>query len=143
MHAPYMDITLLAPAYGAIKTGHIALAVASVALFSARGVGVQVGATWPLGVAARRTSVVVDTLLLTAGALLWTLLQLRPDRDAWLGAKLVLIVAYIVLGSLALKRARSVTGKRLALVAALACIGCAAWVARAHDALAPLRGWLA
>jgi len=34
--------------------------------------------------------------------LLWATLQLNPVHDSWLGAKLLLLLVYIVLGSLAL-----------------------------------------
>jgi uncharacterized membrane protein SirB2 len=129
--------------YPPLKTAHIALATASVGLFVVRALAVQFGAGWPLRPALRGASVLIDVALLSAGASLWAMLGLRPDRDPWLLAKLILIVAYIGCGSLALKRARTAWGRRVALAAALLCIAAVVAIARAHDPLAPLRGWAA
>ena len=68
----------------------------------------------------RWLSVGIDTLLLSAGASLWFVLALNPLQQTWLGAKLMLLVLYIGLGSLALKRAPSLRSKSLALGAAAA-----------------------
>ena len=54
-----------------------------------------------------------------AGLTLWALLSLNPLRDHWLGAKLLLLVLYVVLGTWALKRARSTAARAVALIAAL------------------------
>lgn len=125
--------------YPAIKQVHIALAITSVALFVARGVGVLAGAAWPMRPAARRGSVMIDSMLLAAGGTLWWLLSLHPARDRWLLVKLVLLVVYIVLGSLALKRAPTRAAKAASFAAALACIAAVALVAVAHDPRAPWR----
>ncbi|MCU0970094.1 MAG: SirB2 family protein [Rubrivivax sp.] len=131
----------IAAVYLPLKGVHIGLAAASVALFAARGAGVLAGGGWPMARGVRRASVLVDSLLLSAGGALWWLLSLSPAHDRWLLAKLVLIVAYIVLGSLALKRAPSRAGKASAFAAALGCIAAVAGIALAHDPAAPLR-WL-
>lgn len=102
-----------------VRQAHLALVVLSGLLFAVRGAGVLVGARWPLHKALRVGSVVIDTLLLSAGVMLWTLLQLNPLRDHWLGAKLALLVLYIVLGSFALKRAGSTATRTAFFVAAL------------------------
>lgn len=115
--------------YLPLKQAHITLAALSVSLFVARCIGVLAGARWPLAALWRRTSVVIDTLLTSAGGLLWWLLALHPARDRWLLVKLLLIVLYILLGSLAIKRAPSRAGKALAFAAALACIGAVAAIA--------------
>lgn len=120
---------------------HITLATASVAFFALRGAAVLAGASWPKRRAVRRTSALIDTLLLAAGGTLWWLLQLNPGRDRWLLVKLVLIVVYIGLGTLAIDRLRGTAARVLAYAAALACIAAVAAIALAHDAKAPLR-WL-
>lgn len=127
--------------YHSIKSAHLWLAGCSVSLFAARGLGVLAGARWPMSAPARRGSVVIDTLLTAAGVTLWLLLHLNPLRDAWLGSKLLLIVAYVVLGSFALKRAASRGGKAANFAAALACVGAVAAIAIAHDPAAPLK-WI-
>lgn len=129
--------------YPQLKSTHIALAVTSVGLFVLRAAGVLAGARWPLHRAARIASVCIDTLLFCAGVALWAMLSLHLGRDHWLFVKLVLIVAYIVLGSLALKRAPTRLSKAVAFVVALACIGSAATIAVRHDPWGPLRAFVA
>lgn len=124
--------------YPALKSAHMALAGASVGLFTARGLGVQWRAAWPMQAGVRRASVLIDSLLLAAGGALWAVLGLSPANAPWLLAKLVLIVAYIVLGSFALKRARSPWGRRLAFAGALACVLAIVATAVTHDVLGPL-----
>jgi uncharacterized membrane protein SirB2 len=102
-----------------IRQGHVLLVLASGTLFTLRGLGVLAGARWPLHKGLRVASVVIDTLLLSAGVALWTLLWLNPVREHWLGAKLLLLVLYVVLGTWALKRARSTASRTLFLIAAL------------------------
>ncbi len=102
-----------------IRQAHLALVVFSGLLFALRGMGVLAGARWPLHKALRVGSVVIDTLLLSAGVMLWALLQLNPLREHWLGVKLVLLVVYIVLGSWALKRAGSTATRAAFFIAAL------------------------
>ena len=121
--------------YPSIKQGHVALVSASGALFAARGAAVLAGQGWPMRALWRRLSVVIDTLLLTAGVTLWTLLALNPLRDTWLGTKLVLLLVYIVLGSLALKRGRTQAVRILGYAAALATFGFMVGVALRHQAL--------
>jgi uncharacterized membrane protein SirB2 len=83
--------------------------------------------------AVRRASQWVDTALLAAALLLLMVLQLNPFATPWLLVKLVLLVAYIVFGTLALKRAPSRAGKALAFAAALTCFAAMVATARTHD----------
>lgn len=123
--------------YGPVKHAHVTLVVLSVVLFAARGVAVIVGARWPMHALPRWGSVAIDTLLLATGALLWTMLGLHPVRQAWLGVKLLLLLVYIVLGSIALRRARTTPLRIAAFIAALAVVASMAGIALAHDP----RGW--
>lgn len=132
----------LAEFYPLIKSTHVALVVASGLLFASRGVAVLAGQAWPLRTSLRVTSVAIDTALLAAGVALWLLLGLHPAQDAWLGTKLLLLVAYIVLGSLALRRARTLRARALALFSALACYLFMVSVAMARHPLGALRTWL-
>ncbi|MBL8288746.1 MAG: SirB2 family protein [Rubrivivax sp.] len=120
--------------YPLIRHAHMTLAGISVALFSLRVGGVLAGAAWPMSRLLRVASVVIDTLLISAGATLWWLLSLHPLSDRWLFVKLVLVVVYIVLGSLAMKRARTRGGKAAAFVASLAVIALVVAIAIRHDA---------
>jgi uncharacterized membrane protein SirB2 len=124
--------------YPHIKLAHMALVAASGALFALRGAAVLAGQSWPLRRPLRMASVAIDSALLAAGAALWSLLSLDPLRDAWLGMKLLLLVFYVVLGTLALKRASAP-----AYGAAIACFLFMVSVAIAHHPLGVLRGLLA
>lgn len=127
--------------YPTIKVLHVTLVVCSGLLFAARGAGVLAGQTWPMRPAARWAAVAIDTALMTAGTTLWALLSLHPVSQPWLGTKLLLLLVYIVLGSLALKRAPRPGQRGVCFVAALAVYGFMASVAWSHQPLGALR-WL-
>lgn len=126
---------LVAALYPWLLPLHITLVTLSVSLFALRGLGVLAGQRWPLSAWARRLAPGIDTLLLGAGCTLWWLLQFNPLQDLWLGVKLVLLLVYIVLGSLALKRAPTRTGKALYFLAALAVAGYMISTALSHHPL--------
>lgn len=113
----------LTRAYPLIHDIHVLLVGLSGALFLARGLGVQLGMAWAMASKVRRTSVLIDTGLLAAGGTLWYMLGFHPLHHPWLGVKLVVLVAYIVLGSMALKRAKGRLTKFIFLLLALGCYG--------------------
>ncbi len=125
--------------YPLIKATHIGLALLSGGLFAGRGMGVLLGAIWPMAWLARRLSQIIDTALLAAALLLLAILRLNPLATPWLLAKLSLLVAYIVFGTLALGRAPTRTGKALAFAVALCCFVMMIAIARTHDPLGILR----
>ena len=84
----------------------------------------------------------IDTLLLAAGVTLWVLLSLHPVASPWLGAKLLLLVLYVALGSLALKRARTPAARRASYAGALMVYMFMASVALSHHPLGFLQGCL-
>jgi uncharacterized membrane protein SirB2 len=110
----------------------------SALLFVARGVGVLAGGAWPMRALVRRASVAIDTALLAAALALWAMLGLNPVRDAWLGSKLALLLVYIVLGTFALKRARTTRARLACFVLALAVLATMASVALTRNPC----GWL-
>ena len=124
--------------YPEIRWVHIAAVIASGALFSVRGVLMLAGSRAANHVALRWLSYAIDTTLLTAALMLATMLHQYPFVHAWLTVKVLLLVAYIVLGSVALKRGRTRRGRALAFFAALAIYVTIIGVARAHHPL----GWL-
>jgi uncharacterized membrane protein SirB2 len=125
--------------YVPVRYLHLTAVTASLSLFAARGAAVLVRRPWPMTRGVRRVSVAIDTALLGAGITLWVMLGLNPLRDHWLGAKLLLLLAYIVLGSFALKRAHGQAAKAAFYAAALACAGFMVSVALAHDPAGVLR----
>ena len=121
--------------YPQIKLAHIGLVLASGLLFAIRGLLVMLGQRWAMAAPLRWLSYTIDTSLLTAALMLLVVLQVNPFTTAWLATKLILLVVYVVLGSLALKRAKG-RGMRLATyLAALAVFGFMYSVARAHHPL--------
>ena len=121
--------------YPEIKAVHIGCVVASGGLFALRGALLLAGQRWANHAALRWLSYTIDTVLLTAALMLVTVLRQYPFVHGWLTVKVLLLVVYIVLGSLALKRARTTRGRALAYAAALATFAFIWSVARAHDPL--------
>lgn len=107
--------------YYALKHIHMTFAVLSGALFLVRGL-------WMLAESRRLEQRwvkiaphVIDTLLLASaiGLAVWS--SQYPGQSPWLTAKLVALVAYIGLGTVALKRGRTRQVRALAFAGALAC----------------------
>ncbi|GIX34283.1 MAG: SirB family protein [Lysobacteraceae bacterium] len=126
--------------YPQIKSLHVLFAVLSVSLFVFRGtVAVLLRRPWGDHPLLRGTSYLIDTLLLTFALMLLTMLHLNPFAQAWLAVKLGLLVVYIVLGALALRRAHRQPVRVVCFVAAILVAVWIFGVARAHHPLA----WLA
>jgi len=124
--------------YVDIKWVHICAVIASGSLFLLRGVGTLYGARWPMWAPLRFLSYGIDTVLLTAALMLVTILHQYPFVQAWLTVKVLLLAVYIVLGTFALKRARTPKSRAVCYVAALAVFLFIASVARAHHPLGML-----
>lgn len=124
--------------YPALLWTHRLLVGLSLSLFAARGLGALWQRGWVMRRAVRLASVIIDSLLLSAGASLWALLQHNPLQETWLASKLVLLLVYVVLGSFALRRAHSPGARFAFLLAALLCAVVMVAIARTRDPL----GWL-
>jgi uncharacterized membrane protein SirB2 len=119
--------------YSLIKHLHLATIVVTLALFLLRGVWMlmdspRLQARW-----ARIVPHINDTLLLASGIALAVLMQQYPLVHGWLTAKLFALIAYIVLGTLALKRGKTKAQRVTAWIAALVVFGYMLAVALAHD----------
>jgi uncharacterized membrane protein SirB2 len=99
---------------------HIATVLLSLAGFVARGVWMLRGSSLLRARWVRVTPHIIDTLLLASGIGLVFTLHLYPTQQPWLVAKLVALLVYIVLGTIALKRGRTRGVRAGAWVAALA-----------------------
>lgn len=121
--------------YPQIKLVHVACIVLSGALFALRGLGVLAGARWPMALPAKLLSYAIDTTLLTAALMLVTILPGGVFANGWLTVKLALLLVYIVLGSFALKRAKTRGGRFACYVAALAVYAFMYTIARTHQPL--------
>lgn len=106
--------------YFVLKHIHSTTALATIALFLLRG-------TWMLGwphMLTRRwvriVPHVVDTVLLASAIGMLVVISLNPFTQGWLVVKILGLILYIVLGTIALKRGRTRAIRLGAFVAALA-----------------------
>jgi len=125
----------MAEYYLGLRHAHIGFAILSVSLFVLRGGlmlagSLQVHAAW-----LKYPSYVIDTLLLTAALMLTSVVHQYPSSTDWLSMKVFLLLVYVALGSIALKRGRTRGIRLAAFVAALLTIGFLVTVARAHHPL--------
>lgn len=106
--------------YLALKHLHLTTVVLSFALFVLRGAWMladspQLRRRW-----VRIVPHVIDTALLASALSLIAILRQYPFVDGWLTAKVLGLVVYIILGSIALKRGSSKPIRAAAWIAALA-----------------------
>ena len=105
--------------YPDIKFIHLSMALLSVSGFILRWAWMRRGSPLFQHRLTRILPHIVDTLLLASAIWLAVSLQQYPLAQHWLSAKVVGLIAYIILGTLALKRAKTPAGKTRAFVAAL------------------------
>lgn len=111
--------------YLALKWVHIACAALSISGFALRGILMLADSPLLAARFARVAPHVVDTVLLASALWLAALIGQYPFVQGWLTAKVLALIAYIVLGSVALKRARSKAARAIAFALAL---GAAAYI---------------
>lgn len=129
--------------YPQIKWVHIASIMTSGLLFLLRGSLVLTGRERLAMVAPLRfLSYGIDTVLLSAGLMLLTILPHAMYANGWLTLKLVLLVIYVILGSLALKRGRTSRVRTISFVAALAVYLAIIGIARNHHPIGWLQPWM-
>jgi len=109
-----------AEVYLAVRGMHIGCAVLSVAGFAARGALMLADSPILRVRFVRIAPHVVDTLLLASAVWLAWFLKQVPFVDGWITAKVLALLAYIVLGSIALKRGRTRRVRGAAFAGALA-----------------------
>ena len=129
--------------YSEIRLAHITTAVASGMLFLLRGLLVQAGrGAWAHAPVPRYLSYAIDTTLLTAALMLFTILPSQAFSNGWLAAKLAFLPLYIGLGWGALRA--QTRARRLGFFAgAIAVFAAMYGIARAHDPLGLLAPLLA
>lgn len=128
--------------YPQIRFVHILAISLSGSLFALRGIGILAGARWPQATLLRYLSYSIDTVLLTAALMLLTILPAAMFANHWLTVKLVLVVAYIVLGVYALRRGATSRVRAACYIAALLAFIAIIGIARAHHPLGWLLHWL-
>lgn len=125
----------MAEYYLALRHLHITLAVVSVAIFALRGGLMLAGSVRANTAWLRYPSYAVDTSLLTTALILVSIIHQYPFANGWLTMKVALLVVYILLGSVALRRGRSRRIRAAALAAALLTVAFLYTVARTHHPL--------
>lgn len=105
--------------YYLIKHLHMTTAIVSIAFFIVR-------AWWSVREVAllqrrwvRILPHVNDTLLLVLGVMLTIILSMSPHQHPWLAAKLLGLIVYILLGTVAIKRGRTPLTRGLTAIAAI------------------------
>lgn len=120
--------------YFAIKHLHVAGIVLSISGFVLRGALMLTDSPLRNARWLRIAPHVNDTLLLLAALALTVLIGQYPFVDSWLTAKVFGLIAYIVLGSVALKAGRTRRQRTLAWLAAIAVFAYVVSVALSRDA---------
>ena len=121
--------------YLQIRAVHIGSVIASGLLFFIRTSAFNLfDAAWPRALPLRILVYTVDTILLTAALMLMTIVRQYPFVDSWLTVKVVLLLAYIVIGWWAF-RAQARQARIACSLGALAIFDFIVSVARAHDPL--------
>ena len=123
--------------YPQVREVHILAVIASGSMFTLRGAFALAGARWPHATPVRYLSYAIDITLLTAALMLVTILPAAMFANHWLTVKLVLVVAYVALGVLAMKRGPTHGIRIGCYIAALVTFGLIVGIARMHQPL----GW--
>ncbi|MEX0741948.1 MAG: SirB2 family protein [Phycisphaeraceae bacterium] len=108
--------------YLLLRAFHITCAVLSAGGFLLRGLWMLADSPLLRHRLARVLPHVIDTLLLASAIALVIMSGFYPLTTSWINIKLVLLVVYIVFGSIALKRGRSRRLRAAAFVLALASV---------------------
>ena len=105
--------------YFAIKNLHVTCVVFSATGFLLRGLWMMTGNTLLQHKLTRVLPHVIDSLLLLSAIALAVMIQQYPFAADWVTAKVIGLLAYILLGTVALKRGRTLGVRALAFVGAL------------------------
>ena len=122
-----------------LKTLHLTCALASLGLFTLRGCWMLLDSPWYQARWARTVPHVVDTVFLVSGIALAVRIAQYPFVQPWLTAKVLALVAYIILGSIALKHGPTRAIRAGAFFAALGVFAYIIGVARTRN---PLSWWV-
>jgi len=109
--------------YMIVKHSHLTLMLLSVSFLIIRVLASTQNAQWLQQKWAKIAPHIIDTLLLISAIILMTLISQYPIVDHWVSAKVVALIAYIGLGTLAFKGNKSALTKIFFLLLALTVIG--------------------
>lgn len=131
----YFNDSLTSMDYLLLKHFHLTCAALSGSFFLVRGTWMLAGSPVLQRRWVKTAPHLIDSLLLASaiGLAVWS--HQYPGQQPWLTAKLMALIAYILLGSVALKYGRTKRVRSLAFVAALATFGYIVAVAVTKNAL--------
>lgn len=109
--------------YATLKLIHVGAVTVSLVGFVVRGLGALHNASWVRNRLARTLPHLVDTVLLLSAIGMLCIARLSPWEQPWLRAKIVGLLVYIALGSLALRPSPVVRAPRPDWVSVGAWIG--------------------
>jgi uncharacterized membrane protein SirB2 len=109
----------VAMTYLILKTVHIVAAVTAISGFLLRGYWMLADSDKLQRRVTRILPHVVDTIFLLSGVAMIWMLHMDPFRQTWLIAKFAGLVAYVLLGTIALKRGATRQTRALALIGAV------------------------
>tara|TARA_R110001583_G_scaffold21088_4_gene80278 strand:+ start:12165 stop:12569 length:405 start_codon:yes stop_codon:yes gene_type:complete len=121
--------------YFFIKNMHIGMAYLSISLFILRSILSVSGSTLLQKKLFKIAPHIIDTLLLVFAILLMITIQQYPFVNGWLTAKLIALFAYIIVGTIAIKRGKTAVIRFWASILAIAIFVYIYGVAKAHDSL--------
>jgi uncharacterized membrane protein SirB2 len=133
-----LEAILIGELYPQIKWVHVSCVVLSGGLFAVRGVFAVTGSAYANHAMLRHLSYAIDTVLLAAALLLASNIHQWPFVQPWLTTKVLLLLAYIGLGLIALRLGKTRPVRLACFVAALIVYSLIISVALTHDS----RGFL-
>jgi len=105
-----------------VKNLHLTTVALNICIFMLRFYWMMQKSVWLDKKPVRYFSITNDTLLLIAGISMALMSQQYPFVAPWLTAKLIMLLVYIVFGSIALKRGSSMRIRVIFGVMALGCV---------------------
>ncbi|RUO76463.1 SirB2 family protein [Pseudidiomarina taiwanensis] len=109
--------------YILLKQAHIVLAVTTLLSFIIRGYWMITDSSLLQHRWVKTIPHIIDTLLLSSALALMVMAGFYPWVFDWVAAKILLLLLYIVFGTIALKRGKTKSQRIVAFIAALICIG--------------------
>ncbi len=120
--------------YFAIKHLHVTCVVLSAAGFLLRGYWMMIRSSLLQSLPARVMPHIIDSALLISAIVLAVMIEQYPFAAGWVTAKVIGLVVYILLGTVALKRGKTKSVRILAFIAAIAVYAWIVSVALSKDA---------
>jgi len=118
-----------------LKYLHVSCALLSITGYTVRGIWMMRESPWLQKKWVRVAPHIVDTLLLVAGILLALQIQQYPFVQGWLTAKVLALIAYIVVGAVGLKYGKTKKIRLAAWFLAIAIFGYIVLVALTRQVL--------